>query len=111
VLEQDFADLAWAYFQKAHADGVHHAEVFFDPQVHESRGVPYIALLECLDRGIYWVGRQGDTIARREIEDEFWLKGALEMDVVFTFREALQELVQRRLTHCGLQMLGLKVRG
>ncbi|PWY75590.1 adenosine deaminase [Aspergillus eucalypticola CBS 122712] len=39
--ESDFSDLAWAYFQKAHADGVHHAEVFFDPQVHQDRGIPY----------------------------------------------------------------------
>ncbi|KAB8079084.1 adenine deaminase [Aspergillus leporis] len=39
--ESDFADLAWSYFQKAHADGVHHAEVFFDPQVHRDRGIPY----------------------------------------------------------------------
>lgn len=39
--ESDFADLAYAYLQKAHADGVHHAEVFFDPQVHEDRNIPY----------------------------------------------------------------------
>ncbi|KAE8151159.1 adenine deaminase [Aspergillus avenaceus] len=39
--ESDFADLAWSYFQKAHADGVHHAEVFFDPQVHRDRDIPY----------------------------------------------------------------------
>ncbi|RHZ71272.1 adenine deaminase [Aspergillus turcosus] len=39
--ESDFADLAWAYFQKAHADNVHHAEVFFDPQVHQARGIDY----------------------------------------------------------------------
>jgi adenosine deaminase len=37
----DYEDLAWDYFQKAHADGVHHAEVFFDPQEHVNRGVPY----------------------------------------------------------------------
>ncbi|RAH41682.1 adenosine deaminase [Aspergillus brunneoviolaceus CBS 621.78] len=41
IQESDFADLAWAYFKKAHADGVHHAEVFFDPQVHQDRGIPY----------------------------------------------------------------------
>lgn len=41
LTESDFADLAWSYFQRAHADGVHHAEVFFDPQVHEQRGVSY----------------------------------------------------------------------
>ncbi|MCJ1410972.1 adenine deaminase [Ptychographa xylographoides] len=37
----DFELLAWEYFQRAHADGVVHAEVFFDPQAHTERGVPY----------------------------------------------------------------------
>ncbi|KAJ5440323.1 Adenosine/adenine deaminase [Penicillium cf. griseofulvum] len=49
--EQDFADVAWAYFQKAHADGVHHAEVFFDPQVHESRGVSYDTIVAGFAKG------------------------------------------------------------
>lgn len=35
----DFTDLAWAYLTKAHADGVRHAEIFFDPQAHVARGV------------------------------------------------------------------------
>lgn len=39
--EGDFEDLAWNYFQKASKDGVHHAEVFFDPQVHQKRGIAY----------------------------------------------------------------------
>ena len=40
--EQDFFDMAWAYFQKrAAADHVVHAELFFDPQTHTERGVPY----------------------------------------------------------------------
>lgn len=43
--ERDFSDLAWSYFQQAHADGVHHAEVFFDPQVHQSRGVLYATIV------------------------------------------------------------------
>ena len=38
--EQDFFDMAWAYFQRARADGVVHAELFFDPQTHTDRGVP-----------------------------------------------------------------------
>jgi adenosine deaminase len=38
--EEDFHDLAMAYFRRAHADGVVHAEVFFDPQTHTDRGVP-----------------------------------------------------------------------
>ena len=37
--EADFFDLAWAYFQRAAADGVVHAELFFDPQTHTERGV------------------------------------------------------------------------
>jgi adenosine deaminase len=37
----DFEALAWSYFQIAHGDGVRHAEVFFDPQEHIKRRVPY----------------------------------------------------------------------
>ncbi|HMO45294.1 MAG TPA: adenosine deaminase [Rubrivivax sp.] len=37
--EQDFFDMAWAYFERAAADGVVHAEIFFDPQTHTERGV------------------------------------------------------------------------
>ncbi len=36
---QDFYDMAWAYFLKAKADNVVHAEIFFDPQTHTERKV------------------------------------------------------------------------
>jgi adenosine deaminase len=39
--EEDFRDLARAYFDRAAADSVAHAEVFFDPQTHTARGVPF----------------------------------------------------------------------
>lgn len=39
--EQDFHDLAAAYFARAAADGVVHAEIFFDPQTHTDRGIPF----------------------------------------------------------------------
>ncbi|MET0248085.1 MAG: adenosine deaminase [Sphingomonas sp.] len=39
--EADFRDLALAYFDRAAADGVVHAEIFFDPQTHTHRGVPF----------------------------------------------------------------------
>lgn len=39
--EQDFRDLAVAYFDRAAADGVVHAEIFFDPQTHTDRGIPF----------------------------------------------------------------------
>lgn len=39
--EEDFRDLARAYFDRAAADGVVHAEIFFDPQTHTDRGLPF----------------------------------------------------------------------
>ncbi len=44
----DFHDMAWAYFQRAAADHVVHAELFFDPQTHTTRGVPMAAVIEGL---------------------------------------------------------------
>jgi adenine deaminase len=35
----DFYTLAMAYFARAHADNIIHAELFFDPQTHTARGV------------------------------------------------------------------------
>jgi adenosine deaminase len=37
--EQDFYDMAWAYFERAAAERIVHAEIFFDPQTHTERGV------------------------------------------------------------------------
>jgi adenosine deaminase len=48
--EQDFYDMAWAYFEKAAQDAVVHAELFFDPQTHTSRGVPIEAVILGLSR-------------------------------------------------------------
>jgi len=45
---QDFADLADAYFARAAAQGVRHAEVFVDPQAHTVRGVPLEVVMEGL---------------------------------------------------------------
>ncbi|HAJ11551.1 MAG TPA: adenosine deaminase [Comamonadaceae bacterium] len=45
---QDFHDMAWAYFRRAHADNVVHAEIFFDPQTHTARGVPIASVIEGL---------------------------------------------------------------
>jgi adenosine deaminase len=45
---QDFHDLAAAYFARARADGVVHAEIFFDPQTHTDRGIPFDVVMEGL---------------------------------------------------------------
>jgi adenosine deaminase len=50
--EQDFFDLAWGYFVRAAADNVVRAEIFFDPQTHTARGVPFEAVIEGLSRAV-----------------------------------------------------------
>ncbi|MFG2311202.1 adenosine deaminase [Streptomyces sp. NPDC048566] len=56
--EQDFADLADAYLARAAAQGVRHAEIFFDPQAHTARGVPMGTVVEGLWRAL---GRSEET--------------------------------------------------
>ena len=41
ITEQDFYDMTWAYIEKAHSQKVLHAEIFFDPQTHTSRGISF----------------------------------------------------------------------
>jgi adenosine deaminase len=43
--ESDFFDMAFAYLERAAADNVVHAEIFFDPQTHTERGVPIEAVI------------------------------------------------------------------
>jgi adenosine deaminase len=48
--EADFYDLATAYFRKARSQNVVYAEVFFDPQAHTARGVPFATVVEGIRR-------------------------------------------------------------
>jgi len=48
--EADFFDMAMAYFRRAAADAVVHAELFFDPQTHTARGVSVGTVIEGLAR-------------------------------------------------------------
>jgi adenosine deaminase len=43
--EADFFDLTWAYLTRVHRDNVKHVEIFFDPQTHTDRGVPFAAMM------------------------------------------------------------------
>jgi len=59
LTEQDFYDMARAYFERAAADKVVHAELFFDPQTHTSRGVSMATVISglhraCLDAEREW---------------------------------------------------------
>ena len=50
IEEDDFYRMAMAYFARAHADQIVHAELFFDPQTHTERGVPIGYVIEGLAR-------------------------------------------------------------
>ena len=50
--EEDFYDLTRAYLSKAHADGVIHTEIFFDPQTHTARGIPFETVLRGITRAL-----------------------------------------------------------
>lgn len=52
LTQQDFHDLAMAYFRRIAADGARHAEVFFDPQTHTERGVPFAVVADGLLAGM-----------------------------------------------------------
>jgi len=54
LTEEDFRDLAIAYFTRLAADGGVHAEIFFDPQTHTDRGVPMAVVAEGLLAGMAW---------------------------------------------------------
>ena len=86
LTEQDFYDRAWAYFQKAKADHVVRAELFFDPQTHTARGVPMGAVIEGLSRACR------DAHAQLGISADLilcFLRHLSEDDALATLEEAL----------------------
>jgi adenosine deaminase len=64
--EQDFYDLTWAYLERARRDNAIHVEVFFDPQAHTGRDVPFRTVIEGIDRALQ-DGRQRLGISSRLI--------------------------------------------
>ena len=58
ITEQDFFDMAWAYFERAAADRVLHAELFFDPQTHTERGIDIGVVIRGLHRACQQAGAE-----------------------------------------------------
>jgi len=50
IKEDDFYDMAMAYFARAANDNIVHAELFFDPQTHTDRGVTFATVISGLAR-------------------------------------------------------------
>lgn len=55
--EQDFYDMTFAYLRRAAADGVRRAEIFFDPQTHTDRGLPFEVFLGGIHAATVAAGR------------------------------------------------------
>lgn len=49
--ESDYEELAFEYFRKAHDDGIHHAEIFFDIQTHTGRAISQDTVVNGLLKG------------------------------------------------------------
>ncbi|ANB11363.1 adenine deaminase [Sugiyamaella lignohabitans] len=99
IYEKDFEDLAYNYFVKAHQDGVHHAEVFFDPQAHLERGIKLTDVVS------------GITKARTRAESDFGITTKLIMcflrhipssDALTTLHAAVPHITTGHITGIGL---------
>jgi adenosine deaminase len=62
--DEDFHDLASAYLDRAHLQGVVHAEVMFDPQMHTARGVPLGTVIEGLSAALDEAGQKYGITSR-----------------------------------------------
>lgn len=52
IHEQDFYDLTMAYLKKCREDNVVHTEIFFDPQTHTERGIPFKTFFDGFHRAL-----------------------------------------------------------
>ena len=50
--EQDFYDMTWAYLERVNAQNVRHTEIFFDPQTHTDRGIPFEIVVKGIHRAL-----------------------------------------------------------
>lgn len=85
LTQEDFHDLTFAYLKRVAADNVRHVEVFFDPQTHTARGVPFSTFLD----GIVGALKAGE----RELGITWklvlcFLRHLSEDDAITTFKQA-----------------------
>lgn len=80
----DFHDLAKAYLAKAASQEVRYVDIFFDPQAHTSRGVPFDMVIK------------GLVSAQNEAEREFGIRSSLVMCFLrdFTAEHAMSTLME-----------------
>lgn len=87
VTEQDFYDMTHAYLTRAHADGVVHTEIFFDPQTHTSRGIDFGIVVNGISRALQQAQKEWNITSRLIMS---FLRHLSEESAQQTLEESLQ---------------------
>ena len=93
----DFRELTFAYMQRARADGVRHAEIFFDPQGHTRRGIAFETVIGGITDGLQEAGASLGVTSRLIM---CFLRDLSEDDALQTLEQA--EPYLEHLTGVGL---------
>jgi len=64
IQERDFYELTWAYLKKAWEQNVIHTEIFFDPQTHTERGIPFATVINGIHQALADAHRQFGMTSR-----------------------------------------------
>lgn len=86
ITEQDFFDLTWAYLQKAHSQHIVHVEIFFDPQTHTHRGIPFKYIVNGIHNALLKAEKELGITSHLIL---CFLRHLSEQDAINTFQEAL----------------------
>jgi adenosine deaminase len=84
--EEDFFALTEAYLRKVHGQGVVHVEIFFDPQTHTARGVPFASVIGGIHRALLQAERDWGLTFRLIL---CFLRHLSAADAMRTLEEAL----------------------
>ena len=96
---EDFRELTLAYLDRVAADGAVHVEIFYDPQGHTSRGIPFAVATDGILAGLE-EGRRRHGVTSRLIM--CFLRHLSEEDGFATFREAEPWFADGRIAGVGL---------
>lgn len=86
VTEEDFYELTWEYIEKIHKDSVRHTEIFFDPQTHTARNIPFRTVIHGIKRAL------DDAKSRFNISSKLimcFLRHLSEEDAIKTLQQSL----------------------
>lgn len=96
---EDFRDLTLAYLDRTAADGAVHVEVFYDPQGHTERGIPFAAATDGILAGLAEGERRHGITAKLILS---FLRHLPEEDAFATFRAAEPWFADGRIVGVGL---------